>query len=222
MIIKAMTAGPAPSPRSSRANMSSRSRPGPRRSPPGARQLLPSRRPEWTSRSNSEGRQGPDYGADAAPRSAAQGGAGSHSRPHLQTGGVEIALVGGAQRGAWRRAESRPDLRAAADHPAVVERARAGFGAWYEMVPRSQSRIAGAARHVRGLHRRVPEIAALGFDVLYLHANPSHRPHQSQGQEQLVERRRRRSGEPLRHGDERAVITRSIRRSGPLKISAAW
>jgi starch synthase (maltosyl-transferring) len=55
----------------------------------------------------------------------------------------------------------------------VVERERAGVGAWYEFFPRSE----GAARAddgtvVSGTFRtavaRLPEVAAMGFDVLYL------------------------------------------------------
>jgi starch synthase (maltosyl-transferring) len=42
-----------------------------------------------------------------------------------------------------------------------VERTRARFGAWYELFPRSWGGFAG-------LHKRLPDLADLGFDVVYL------------------------------------------------------
>ncbi len=42
-----------------------------------------------------------------------------------------------------------------------VDPVRARFGAWYELFPRSWGGL-------KGVERRVPELAALGFDVLYL------------------------------------------------------
>jgi starch synthase (maltosyl-transferring) len=53
------------------------------------------------------------------------------------------------------------DLTAATPVPLWVDRERALFGAWYELFPRSLGGF-------RGVAERVPEIAALGFDVLYL------------------------------------------------------
>lgn len=50
----------------------------------------------------------------------------------------------------------------------VVERERAGFGAWYEMFPRSTgSDPSRSARFVEA-EKRLPSIASMGFDVLYL------------------------------------------------------
>jgi starch synthase (maltosyl-transferring) len=50
----------------------------------------------------------------------------------------------------------------------MVERERAGFGAWYEMFPRSAS--AEPARHgtFRDVEARLPYVAGMGFEVLYL------------------------------------------------------
>jgi starch synthase (maltosyl-transferring) len=50
----------------------------------------------------------------------------------------------------------------------VVDRERARFGAWYEMFPRSAS--AGPGRHgtLRDVIARLPYVADMGFDVLYL------------------------------------------------------
>ncbi len=55
-----------------------------------------------------------------------------------------------------------------ASYPMVADRNRARCGAWYEMVPRSQSPIAGRHGTFEDCIRRLPEISALGFDVLYL------------------------------------------------------
>ena len=65
-----------------------------------------------------------------------------------------------------------PDLRHASKHPVefevAVDRERARFSSWYEMFPRS----AGAALDKHGTFRdceaRLPYIAKMGFDVLYL------------------------------------------------------
>lgn len=48
------------------------------------------------------------------------------------------------------------------------ERRAAGFGSWYELFPRSQSDIPGKHGTFRDVMARIPDIAALGFDVLYL------------------------------------------------------
>lgn len=72
--------------------------------------------------------------------------------------------------------DARPvrSLASVSEHRTVhVERTRAGVGAWYEFFPRSE----GAVRHddgtvTSGSFRtaidRVPAVAAMGFDVLYL------------------------------------------------------
>jgi starch synthase (maltosyl-transferring) len=60
------------------------------------------------------------------------------------------------------------DLARSAIFPLVVDRPLARAGAWYEMVPRSQSRVRGQHGTFDDCIARLPEIAALGFDVLYL------------------------------------------------------
>ena len=62
----------------------------------------------------------------------------------------------------------RTDLTRSGIYPLVVDRPRARAGAWYEMVPRSQGRIAGRHGTFDDCISRLPDIAALGFDVLYL------------------------------------------------------
>ncbi|RTL67351.1 MAG: alpha-1,4-glucan--maltose-1-phosphate maltosyltransferase [Hyphomicrobiales bacterium] len=49
-----------------------------------------------------------------------------------------------------------------------VDRKRAAFSTWYELMPRSQSRIPGRHGTFDDVVARLPEIRDLGFDVLYL------------------------------------------------------
>ncbi|ANQ84914.1 putative glucanohydrolase [Azoarcus olearius] len=63
-----------------------------------------------------------------------------------------------------------PDRRFAATHAALpvdVDRARARFGAWYEFFPRSAGTGASHGT-LADCVRRLPAIAAMGFDVVYL------------------------------------------------------
>ncbi|HEY2405700.1 MAG TPA: alpha-1,4-glucan--maltose-1-phosphate maltosyltransferase [Polyangiaceae bacterium] len=50
----------------------------------------------------------------------------------------------------------------------VVDRVEAAFSSWYELFPRSQGTVPGKHGTFADTERRLPEIAALGFDVLYL------------------------------------------------------
>ncbi len=50
----------------------------------------------------------------------------------------------------------------------IVDRPRAVFGAWYEMFPRSQAPKPGVPGTFSDAARRLPELAELGFDVVYL------------------------------------------------------
>jgi starch synthase (maltosyl-transferring) len=52
--------------------------------------------------------------------------------------------------------------------PVLVERERAGYGAWYEMFSRSASPEAGRHGTFQDCAARLPYIAEMGFDVLYL------------------------------------------------------
>ena len=77
-------------------------------------------------------------------------------------------LLDDALAAAMEKTELRPDLTRSHIFPVLVERERARAGAWYEMVPRSQSTTAGRHGTFDDCIARVPEIAELGFDVLYL------------------------------------------------------
>jgi starch synthase (maltosyl-transferring) len=54
------------------------------------------------------------------------------------------------------------------EFPLVVERERARFSAWYELFPRSCSPRPGAHGTLRDCEARLPYVAGMGFDVLYL------------------------------------------------------
>jgi starch synthase (maltosyl-transferring) len=68
---------------------------------------------------------------------------------------------------AIEKTDNRPDLTRSHLMPLLAERERARAGAWYEMIPRSQGRIPGKHGTFQDCIARVPEIADLGFDVLY-------------------------------------------------------
>ncbi|MFL5761604.1 MAG: alpha-1,4-glucan--maltose-1-phosphate maltosyltransferase [Thermomicrobiales bacterium] len=67
-----------------------------------------------------------------------------------------------------RRYRSRADS-ATLDHPleVIVDRIRARFAAWYELFPRSAGLVRGQSGTFHDVIKRIPAIAALGFDVLY-------------------------------------------------------
>ena len=54
------------------------------------------------------------------------------------------------------------------EFPLVVDRERAHFSTWYEMFPRSASPEPGRHGTFRDCEARLPYVAAMGFDVLYL------------------------------------------------------
>jgi starch synthase (maltosyl-transferring) len=60
------------------------------------------------------------------------------------------------------------DLIRSATVPLYADRPIARAGAWYEMVPRSQGRVPGRHGTFDDCIARLPDIASLGFDVLYL------------------------------------------------------
>jgi starch synthase (maltosyl-transferring) len=92
-----------------------------------------------------------DAGADAADAAALRAVA-------LDLAGAELAA---------RYPDRRTTAASSPEYPLVVDRERAGFSAWYELFPRS----AGApGRHgtLADVQARLPAIAAMGFDVVYL------------------------------------------------------
>jgi starch synthase (maltosyl-transferring) len=63
---------------------------------------------------------------------------------------------------------SQSDLVRSTTFPLYADRPLARAGAWYEMVPRSQGRLPGRHGTFVDCIARLPEIAALGFDIVYL------------------------------------------------------
>jgi starch synthase (maltosyl-transferring) len=65
-----------------------------------------------------------------------------------------------------------PDLTYATKYPTElplwVDRERARFSSWYELFPRSTSPTPGAHGTLRDVEARLPDIAAMGFDILYM------------------------------------------------------
>jgi len=68
--------------------------------------------------------------------------------------------------------ETYPDRSAATRYDreleVVVDRPRARFAAWYEMFPRSQSRVPGVHGTFKDCLDRLADLEAMGFDVIYL------------------------------------------------------
>jgi starch synthase (maltosyl-transferring) len=86
----------------------------------------------------------------------------------FRNGSDPMPLLSDAVAEAMARTDVRADLSRSAAFPLLIERGRARYSTWYEMVPRSQSKIPGRHGTFEDCIARVPEIAAMGFDVLYL------------------------------------------------------
>ena len=85
----------------------------------------------------------------------------------LQTGDAAPLLTDELQ-SAMAESQSRPDLTRSQLFPFVADRPRARHGAWYEMVPRSQGVHPGQHGTFKDCIARLPDVAAMGFDVVYL------------------------------------------------------
>ena len=64
-------------------------------------------------------------------------------------------------------ADSRPFATRSAVYSTRVDRPAAQFASWYELFPRSVTHDAAVHGNFRAVIRRLPEIEAMGFDVLY-------------------------------------------------------
>jgi starch synthase (maltosyl-transferring) len=84
----------------------------------------------------------------------------------LQTGEVTPLLTEELQN-AMTESQLRPDLTRSQSFPFVVDRPRARSGAWYEMVPRSQSQTPGQHGTFKDCIARLSDVGAMGFDVVY-------------------------------------------------------
>jgi starch synthase (maltosyl-transferring) len=89
-----------------------------------------------------------------------------HCEQYLLSG--EIApLLAPELANAMAEGQHRTDLTRSALLPLMIDRERARNGAWYEMVPRSQGKTPGVHGTFRDCIARLPDVAAMGFDVVY-------------------------------------------------------
>ena len=86
---------------------------------------------------------------------------------YLRTGSAEPLLTE-ALMDAMTEGQFRPDLTRSQLFPLVADRARARYGAWYEMVPRSQGSTPGHHGTFQDCIARLADIEAMGFDVICL------------------------------------------------------
>ncbi|WP_291608109.1 alpha-1,4-glucan--maltose-1-phosphate maltosyltransferase [Bradyrhizobium sp.] len=85
---------------------------------------------------------------------------------YLQTGEV-APLLAPELNEAMAESQSHPDLTRSPLFPLVADRAKARYSTWYEMIPRSQGTIPGQHGTFKDCIARLPDVAAMGFDVLY-------------------------------------------------------
>ena len=85
---------------------------------------------------------------------------------YLRTGNVE-PLLSEELKDAMAEGQFRPDLTRSQLFPLVADRPRARYGAWYEMVPRSQGMTPGQHGTFKDCIARLPDVRAMGFDVIY-------------------------------------------------------
>jgi starch synthase (maltosyl-transferring) len=86
---------------------------------------------------------------------------------YLRTGDAAPLLLP-ALADAMAESQWRPDLTRSQQFPLMVDRPRARSSAWYAMVPRSQGKIPGRHGTLKDCIARLPDVAAMGFDVVYL------------------------------------------------------
>jgi starch synthase (maltosyl-transferring) len=92
----------------------------------------------------------------------------AEARQNFDDAGDPQALLTQGLLAAMAEHQPRPDRTRSIVFPLIADRPLARAGAWYEMVPRSQGRVAGAHGTFDDCIARVPEIALLGFDIVYL------------------------------------------------------
>jgi starch synthase (maltosyl-transferring) len=85
----------------------------------------------------------------------------------LRSGECEI-LLSDVLKKAMAEGQERNDLTRSKPLTLLVDRPRARYSSWYEMVPRSQSPHPGQHGTWNHCIRRLPDIQAMGFDVVYL------------------------------------------------------
>ena len=121
--------------------------------------------------------------------------------------------------------------------PLWVDRERARFSAWYELFPRSTSPVPGKHGTFADVERQLPEIAAMGFDILYLppihpigrafRKGPNNSTVSKPGDAGQPVGDRRQVGAPMppiQSGSRKmtAGISRSIRSWARMRTSSTW
>ena len=89
----------------------------------------------------------------------------------VRAGGPEgIARASSSELASMMRRNAERNYAGTGEQPFVVlvDRERARFGAWYECFPRSTSPVPGRHGTFKDLEARLPYIASMNFDVLYL------------------------------------------------------
>jgi starch synthase (maltosyl-transferring) len=81
--------------------------------------------------------------------------------------GDAAALLADQLRDAMATSQARPDLTRSQLFPLVIDRPQARYGTWYEMIPRSQGTIPGRHGTFKDCIARLPDVRAMGFDVVY-------------------------------------------------------
>jgi starch synthase (maltosyl-transferring) len=89
-----------------------------------------------------------------------------HCEEFLRTGDA-VALLAPELKDAMAVSQLPFDLTRSQLFPFVADRSRARNGAWYEMVPRSQGKTLGRHGTFKDCIARLPDVSAMGFDVLY-------------------------------------------------------
>ncbi len=89
-----------------------------------------------------------------------------HCEQFLQTGDA-TGLLADDLKTAMAESQFKSDLTRSQLFPFVADRPRARHGAWYEMVPRSQGKIAGQHGTFKDCIERLADVGAMGFDVVY-------------------------------------------------------
>jgi starch synthase (maltosyl-transferring) len=116
---------------------------------------------------------GADLVRDAATRAAGESRSGLERGVEVLTNARPAEATRLALEESFGRLVGRfPDRRDASVYArelrVVVEPVRARYGAWYETFPRSTSPVAGKHGTFKDLEARLPYVAEMGFDVLYL------------------------------------------------------
>jgi starch synthase (maltosyl-transferring) len=86
---------------------------------------------------------------------------------YLQTGDTAPLLTPELQ-DAMAEGQFRPDLTRSQLFPLVADRPRARSSAWYEMMPRGQTKVAGQHGTFKDCIARLNDVSAMGFDVVCL------------------------------------------------------